>query len=228
MDRTVIATLVVTDGRDKLLQQTIASFTEQVHGEIIERWIYDDSGDRRTREWIADTFPDWTLINHPTGQRQGFSGAIRTAWAALRNESIADWIFHLEQDFTFNGSVDLGDFQNVLDKRPNLAQMALLRQAWNADEIAAGGVIQQRPEEYVTHMDRDGHIWLEHDLFFTTNPSLYRRSLIEMFDWPEGDRSEGRFGIQLRDAGYRFAFWGARDDAPRVHHIGEIRLGKGY
>lgn len=224
----VIGVLAICDGRNDLLVETITSFEQMVTGPIIERWIYDDSGNRDTREWIAHTFPDWTLINHPSGERQGFSGAIRTAWAALREESIADWVFHVEGDFLFNRPIDLEDLQNILTKRPNLAQIALVRQAWNREEIEAGGVVQVRPDDFVTHLDGDGRVWLEHDLFFTTNPSLYRRNLFELFDWPEGASSEGRFTMELRRAGFHFAYWGAKDDPPAVHHIGFTRVGTGY
>jgi len=224
----MICVLVITDGRTNLLRRTIESFNEMVTGEIIEFFIYDDSGNRKVREGIAKNHPEFTLINHPTGERQGFAGAVRTAWDALRRESIADYVFHLEQDFTFNRPIDLGDLHNILVKRPSLAQVALLRQAWNPDEIAAGGLIQVRPDDYVTHLDRDDRHWLEHDLFFTTNPSLYRRSLIDMFDWPAGPESEGRFGMKLREAGFHFAYWGAKDDPPAVHHIGAHRAGEGY
>jgi glycosyltransferase involved in cell wall biosynthesis len=224
----VIACIVFTDGRTNLLRRTLASFETQVSGQIVERWIYDDSGDRRVREAIARNHPEFSLINHPSGERQGFAGAIRTAWDALRSESIADYVFHLEDDFTFNRPVNLDDFENILTKRPNLAQIALLRQAWNPDEIEAGGLIEMRPDEYVTHLDGDGRCWLEHDLFFTTNPSLYRRSLIEMFDWPAGPESEGRFGLELRKHGFRFAYWGSKDDEPAVHHIGSHRAGSLY
>lgn len=224
----MIAVIVFTDGRTNLLRRTIESFEANVTGEIVERWIYDDSGNRKQRELIAKMFPQWTLINHPTGERQGFAGAVRTGWDALRNYSIADWVFHLEDDFTFNRPVDLDDLQNVMVKRPILAQIALLRQAWNPDEVAAGGLLEMNPDAYIPHLDRDGREWLEHDMFFTTNPSLYRKSLIEMFDWPAGPESEGRFGLKLREAGYRYAYWGARDDGPLVHHIGEHRSGGGY
>lgn len=224
----MIAILVISDGRATYLRRTIESLREQVSGDIVERWIYDDSGERKVRESVAKDYPDFTLINHPSGKRQGFAGAVRTAWDALRSESIADWVLHVEQDFTWNRPVDLADLQNVMTKRPNLAQIAMLRQAWNSQEIEAGGLIETNPDCYIPHLDGQGREWLEHDLFFTTNPSLYRRSLIDMFDWPEGLESEGRFGIKLKEAGFRFAFWGARDDGPLVHHIGDERTGTGY
>lgn len=224
----MIAVVVFTDGRTNLLRRTLTSFAEQVDGPIVERWIYDDSGNPRVREAIMRNHPDYTLIEHPSGERQGFAGAVRTAWDMLRRESIADYIFHLEDDFTFNRPVNLDDFQNILAKRPNLCQVACLRQPWNPIEIEAGGVIDANPEAFISHLDRDGRNWLEQDLFFTTNPSLYRRSLIDMFDWPAGPESEGRFTAKVREAGYRFAYWGARDDGPLVHHIGAHRHGTDY
>ena len=224
----MIGVLLITDGRTNLLRRTIDSLEACVSGEIVERWIYDDSGNREQRELITAMFPQYTLINHPSGERQGFAGAIRTAWDALRHESIADWIFTTEDDFIWNRPVDLADLQNVMVKRPNLAQVAMLRQAWNAEEIEAGGLLELNPDAYISHLDADGREWLEHELFYTTNPSLIRKSLIEMFDWPAGPESEGRFGLKLLEHGFRFAYWGARDDGPLVHHIGEHRSGKGY
>ena len=74
---------------------------------------------------------------------------------------------------------------------------------------------------------RHFHSFLEHDLFFTTNPSLYRRSLLDN-QWPEGPQSEGRFTGWMRDLGYRFAYLGEGSDPPWVHHIGDERAGKDY
>ena len=97
----------------------------------------------------------------------------------------------------------------VLASEPYLAQMALRRQPWNAEERAAGGIVEQHPEDFYDRWTGQ-HEWLEHRRFFTTNPCLYRRQLLE-HGWPEGTESEGHFSIQLRDLGYSFGYWGARD-----------------
>jgi hypothetical protein len=222
----VIAALVVTDGRHDYLQQAVASFEEKVSGPIVERWMHDDTGDRKYRSRLAEEFPDWTQFNG--GERQGFAGAIRTSWDMLKRESIAEYIFHLEADFTFNRPVDLTRLTEVLAKRPALAQMAFRRQPWNAEEAAAGGIVEQHPEDFSTCMDAVDNVWLEHTRFFTTNPCIYRSSLTEMFDWPAGPNSEGRFGIKLREAGFNFGYWGPREDPPWVEHIGHDRAGVGY
>ncbi len=234
-----IALLVMTDGRDGLLERTIASARENLLGNITERWIHDDGGGPLHSAYLDHQYPDYEQIcmnaNFQT-PRRGFGGAIDAAWRHLARYSTADYVFHLEDDFTFNRPVDLDAMASVLSSRPMLAQMALRRQAWNDSERAAGGVIEQNPEAYQQYVCRDlGRLeWLEHDLFFTTNPCLYPRrgaghgQWTVLDPWPSGPESEGRYGIRLREAGYLFGFWGRREDAPWVHHIGDARAGHGY
>lgn len=222
----MIALLVITDGRTEYITRTIASAGGNLDGPISERWIYDDSGDAAHLAWLYQTFPRFRIIHHVEG-RQGFGGAIREAWEALRAFSGAEFVFHLEDDFVFNRPVPLEDMIEILDENPRLAQVALRRQAWNSAEKAAGGVVETNPDAYT---EVGGHFtsFLEHDLFFTTNPSLYSRRLIEQHDWPTGEKSEGVFTAQLREACRTFAYLGERTDPPWVHHIGDERTGTGY
>jgi hypothetical protein len=225
----MIALLVITDGRREHLAETLASADAMLEGPISERWIYDDSGDPANHEWILSIAPDFELITHPAG-RQGFGGAIRTAWSAIDSLSRASYIFHLEDDFTFNRPVPLDDMAWTLGGRRHLAQLALRRQPWND---AAGGIVEMHPDDYhefhVQRGERD-LAWLEHRRNFTTNPSLYRRRLTVDHPWPTGQHSEGRFGIDLlaEHPGYRFGYWGARDSGEWVTHNGAVRNGTGY
>lgn len=240
----MIALMVITDGRRDCIIQTVASARTNLHGPITYRVIYDDSGDEQHRRWLAETFPDFDVIHHPLG-RQGFGGAIRTAWTHLAGRP-EPYVFHLEDDFTFNRPVDLTPMTATLEVVPHLVQLALRRQPWNDAERAAGGIIEQHPGDYtdewsIVAMDRPEHPieagtvfmhrvdWLEHRRFFTTNPSLYRRALIAE-GWPDVDHSEGHFTHQLlRDhPDWRFGFWGARDSGEWVTHIGHERVGIGY
>lgn len=228
-----IALLVVTDGRDDYLAHCLASANVHLRGPITERWIFDDTGDAAYRGRLVERYPNMDHING--GPRQGFGGAIRSAWATLAEQSAADWVFHLEQDFVFTRDVDLADLVDVLDEHPHLTQMALQRQSWNAEEHAAGGVVQRHPQAYRPARDGRGRDWLEHRLFFTTNPSLYRMSLCRL-GWPEGDRSEGVFSLRLLQSGspdvpgpaVRFGYWGDLTGGAWVEHIGHMRVGHGY
>lgn len=215
----------MTDGRVDCLTETIESARDHLVGEVTAKVIHDDTGDESHRDYLRGAFPDFEVIGQPT--RQGFGGAIRSAWANLQSRHERS-VFHLEDDFTFNEPVDLGLMQRVLDRNPQLVQLALRRQPWNDDERAAGGIVEQHPDDYVDCSDGVSH-WLEHRRFFTTNPSIYRRSLCTE-GWPEGDNSEGRFGIDLirRHPDWRFAFWGTRNSGEWCEHVGLERVGTGY
>jgi hypothetical protein len=215
----------MTDGRDTV-HDAIASARAKVCDvdEVVARKIiHDDSGNPEHRSALADQYRDFDVIG---GDRVGFGGAIARAWAHVVGLPI-DWVFHLEDDFVLNREVDLDDMALVLDGRPHLHQMALRRQPWNPEEAAAGGIVEQHPDDYVDHTDGLNH-WLEHRRFFTTNPSLYRRSLCRR-DWPTGPHSEGHFSIDLfRDPAATCGFWGARNSGEWVTHIGHERVGTGY
>jgi hypothetical protein len=122
---------------------------------------------------------------------------------------------------------------DILDLHPEIVQLALRRQPWNRTEIDAGGVVEVNPEAYVDAAGRvDGRMqqWLEHRLFWTTNPSLFQRDLLNQFEWPMVEHSEGIFTRQvLADSPInRFGYWGDRDSGEWVRHIGEHRVGTGY
>lgn len=227
-----IALLVMTDGRDDLLARTLASANSALVGPLSRLVIHDDTGDLVHRGHLREILHD-AHLKHPSCEviggpdRRGFGGAYANAWTYMAGLDV-DFVFGLEDDFTFNRLVDLAAMAGVLDEHPNLVQLALRRQPWNAEERAAGGIVEQHPDDYTDRADRHGHEWLEHRKFFTTNPSLYRRSLCER-GWPQVEFSEGTFTHQLlADPAVKFAFWGARGSGEAVTHIGVERAGVGY
>jgi hypothetical protein len=196
-----IALLLISDGREEPLARCLASIEAMVPA--VDRLVHVDDADHRL----------------------GFAGAIAEGWRRVL-ETDADHVFHVEQDFEFREPVDLDGMAALLKRRPYLAQVALLRQPWNAAERAAGGIFQQHPSDYV-EVEDEWAVWVEHRRFFTTNPSLYRRDLMRR-GWPLVPHSEGMFTHALvRDPAVRFAFWGAKADPPRVHHLAD-RVGHGY
>lgn len=240
----MIALLVMTDGRLDCIDRAIPSALEHLQGQITRRIIHDDSGEPDYRAWLRARFGGlgFEVIYHPAG-RQGFGGAYRNAWRFL-TQCQEPFVFSTEDDFTFNRLVPLDGMVRVLEDNPHLAQLALRRQPWNDQERAAGGIVEQHPGDFVeclsnqleSHFAPRGQLglvpyiptWLEHRRFWTTNPSLFRRSLC-LQEWPDAEHSEGVFTHQLlEDPDLRFAFWGARDSGEWVHHIGNERVGTGY
>ncbi len=213
-----IAILLMTDGRRQYIHQTIASAAALLDGPITEYWMHDDSGDEANRHWLHEQFPSFTQIGR--GPRRGFGGAYSLAWKTLAANSQADFVLGLEDDFTFNREVPLEDMAKILEENPHMYQMALRRQPWNNEEKAAGGIIERWPNDFEEIRQGD-LVWLEHRRWFTTNPSLYRRSLLNR-NWPTTKDAEGHFGIQLflDDPKARCGFWGAKTDSPWCEHIG--------
>lgn len=199
-----VALLLISDGRDEYRERTIASAKEMVPE------------------------PDFFIEVKDPDHELGFDGAIRKGWRRVITETDAEFVFHLEADFTFNRPVPIADMAAVLKARPYLVQLALRRQPWNNQEKAAGGVVEMHPDDY-TEADLNGWRWLEHIRNFTTNPSLYPRAVCE-YGWPAGPQSEGRFGIELRknNPELRFAYWGHANSGEACEHIGHHRTGTGY
>lgn len=152
----------------------------------------------------------------------GFAGAIQRAW----DQVACDYIVHIEADFTFNARVPVHDMIDVLKDDRNLVQLVLKRQSWNADEIKAGGIVEEHPDDY-TEVHNGDVIYTTHRRFFSTNPCVYAtRWTCE--GWPQVPGSEGIFTHRLlEDPDVRFGFWGGKFDEPLVHHIGQ-REGTGY
>ena len=226
-----IALLVMTDGRRECIARTIPEFLFSLDRPdlVSELVIHDDSGDPDYSGWLVDEFGPLGFRVHATPGRSGFGGAIRSAWTHLRATSSARFVFYLEDDFVPRRTVPLAEMMSVLLAEPELVQLALRRQPWNEHERAAGGIVEQHPDAYHERTDTAGRAWLEHRLFFTTNPSLYRMALVLDEEWPDGAQSEGRFSHHLLgDDRIRFGFYGARDSGEWVEHIGAERVGTGY
>lgn len=219
----MIALLVMTDGRRDCIERTIPEALWNLRGSITRRVIHDDSGDPTYRAWLQERFPTFEVIGRE--HRHGFGGAIQHAWRHV-SQLEEPYVFHLEDDFLINRPVELAAMADVLRAWPHLTQLALLRQAVNDQERAAGGVIEQHPHDYALIRWR-GYAWRQHRRHWTTNPSLYRRSLC-VGGWPDGPESEGRFGVDLFAEHPQLcaAYWG--DSGEWARHIGDVRAGNGY
>lgn len=123
-----------------------------------------------------------------------------------------DFAFWLEEDFILHDA-PIDDMARILTANPDLANIILKRQPWGSVEVAAGGYIECFPDAYE---DCDG--FLKHQRFFSLNPSLIPRRVIDM-GW---GGSEGDMTTLCVEAGMSFAVYGARHDGPRVTHIGEV------
>jgi hypothetical protein len=227
-----VCILVITDGRKDCMSKMMASwyrdakFNSRKTGSY--RILIDDSGDLDYFLWLRHNFQDKfdQIVHHKA--RMGFGATIIDAWSKIPVG--CNFVLHLEDDFILNRPVVIEDMVDILKAYPRAAQIALYRQPWNAEEIAAGGFYKQYPDLYHDNIAIANGI--EYPVVvqtrnFTTNPCLYPRTIME-HGWPEGEHSEGHFGIKLLSKGYHFLYMGSLKDDPWVTHIGQSRIGTGY
>jgi len=221
----VITLLVFTDGRPHIWK-TLPVFENRITGPIQHRFIINDEQDPAYDSKLHGVFGNgpykYKVITWP--QRMGFCGSIGRAWKILPEDT--DYVMHFEDDFYINRNIDLRDFIEVLQAHPKLAQMAMLRQPWNEEEKACGGVIQKHPDWYIDH-EYAGHKFCVGRVCFTTNPCLYPFWVTKRGYLPPPE-CEGHFGLALVRDGYEFGYWGLKSDPPLVEHIGYGRRGTGY
>ncbi len=217
----VLSMIMMTDGRKEYISKAIPSALTMLKGSISRYLLFDDSADPEYQDWIRENFPLFELICNE--ERRGLAGATQAVWDYLKNVE-TDYVIHLEDDFTFNEVIPLDEMIEVLETHPYLYEMSLLRQPWWQWEVAAGGIIQANPDAY-TQKEK----WVEHRQYFTTNPCIYRKSLIYL-GWPNHEGSESTFyrSIIENDPNAQFGIWGRKEDKPRVFHIGDLRIGTQY
>jgi len=217
----MVTLLVMTNGRKDYLLQELSTL-HLLRGPFSRMLIHDDSGDVEYGKWLVSLGYEVFQTKQPSG----FTKAMISAWEQLKKDD-NEWVFHLEDDFIFTSVIPVDDMIKIMNEHDDLAQLALLRQPLGGRELQKGGIIQSHPERYTDCSDGQLH-WVEHQVNFTCNPTLYRKRLIHGFPWPVVKDSERSYGPMLYAAGLKCAYFGTSLDAPRVQHIGEIRVGFGH
>lgn len=217
----MVTLLIMTNGRKECLLRELSTL-HLLRGSFSRILIHDDSCDAAYGTWLKSLGYE---VFH-TQQRLGFTKAMISAWDQLKKDD-NEWVFHLEDDFLFTSSVSVDEMIQILSEHDDLAQLALLRQPIGGREKHKGGIIQSHPERYTECTDGKRY-WIEHQVNFTCNPSLYRKRLIYDFPWPNVKNSERHYGPMLYAAGLKCAYLGRLIDPPRVEHIGEVRIGFGH
>ena len=209
-----VSLVVITDGRQSCIEQTIDRFNEVIDYDFFEKLIINDSADPRYHNFLVKRFSEFTVISHE--QRRGLAGAVQSAWASVNSES--DYVFHLEDDFLFNQSINIQDLITLLESNTYLVQMALVRAPVNPPEEEVGGFVFQHISDY---LQKDK--FFEHGRLFTLNPCIYPMSTVEI-GWPDhGGESEFTSKVHSINNNYRFGFYGDIYDKPLVTHIGGKR-----
>jgi hypothetical protein len=221
-----VGAVVITNGRRDCIVRTIPSLEAMV-GPFADRLICDDSGDPEYVRWLTATFPAWRVRAHP---HLGHGPAVRFAIAEAAKMD-TEWVFWCEDDVEFARRVDTAAIVRVMEATPHLKQMSIKRQSWFPLEKAAGPTVIDRfdPKLFVERQSPEGP-WISHRTFYTLNPHLVSRALLQVIRWPAVPNSENAFGARLfRDPRPICGIWGSKADDPWVlHQENAVRVGTGY
>lgn len=194
-------TLIIRDhGRWEYLTRCLESIDREIGLEFFDRRILSEDGH-------TVDFDDFECLSTGTA-RQGLTANLAQAWGALGPDD--EWVFDVESDFVIEHA-PLTEMAETLDAFPNIANMVLLRQPWNQEEIRAGSVLKTR-RFLLTDMGG----WLQHEAGFWLNPYVAHSGLLRRLS-PD---VEAGLTNQTRRMGLTYGYWGGRDDAPRCWHIG--------
>jgi len=212
---------IIDNKRPDLLDQTIKSLESNLDYNFFEKVIIDDSGDAGYSRELNDIYGDrYTIWSHRVNM--GLSGSIMSLWL-LAKEHDVDYVWHQEGDFTFNHCIDLELLKNILKQKPKLAQVALKRQPVNGDEASVGGFMEQKPDTYTEYSSEFlGAVWVEHRNFFTLNPCLYPRWVVDL-GWQNGWGEAEFSNLLFSDESVTCAFLHGVDHGPIVNHTGNYR-----
>lgn len=208
----MIALCVISDGRYEYLEQALDSIRANFEPFDYTIFVDDSANDPAATRSSFDC-----SIFHP--ERRGLAASVQSAWLEATRVG-ADFLFHAEEDFTYNGPVDVDRMANCLRRLPHLCQLVLKRQPWSPEEIAAGGQMETNPTAYTERITSCGR-FTEHRTLFSLNPSLIPRRVFAM-GWPSGNEA-GMTEVLNASPGNRFAYWGGKADPPRCTHIGARR-----
>lgn len=203
------ALVLITAGRRKYLTKTLESFAAMCDHDFSDRVCVDDSGDAEFAAWLDDELDGWTVLHHP--RNLGLPAAIDTAWTWVACETDAEWVFHLEEDWTFSAPVDV---PAMVDRclSADLDQLVLYRQPWSPAEVVGGGYLHSA--KVYDRVEDD--LWLTSQMF-SFNPCVYPSDVCIEPGGFEADVTarfdgEGRFGVLT-----------GPDEAPLCWHIGVER-----
>lgn len=210
--------LIFHDGRNEYLTETLASFKKNVSfPEKPYHILLVDNPTETQEDYTAlkKKFKIDKVVINP--ERLGIFGNVQKGWSLIPKET--KYIFHLENDFTFNEPISVEEMQRPLDVNKHIYQVALLRQAWYQNEIKRGGIYQALGR--FANINVAGVDLVSHRHYFTHNPCLYRTDIVQQL--PNYNEYSFIQYLIKKDTAGMCCYLGKKTDSPKVHHIGEIK-----
>jgi len=220
-----ITILFFTTSRYEYLIPMLKSFHENVNfGDMeVTKILIDDYPLRRkvsVLERLVKEFNIDKLVLNETNL--GYSSSWKKGWDMISNDT--DYIWHQEDDFTFNKKVNVFDMINTLETSPiELTQLVLKRQIWFSkgdfiDKIENGKVGEQ--------INFGNNKIVIHRYYFNSNPCIYPRWILDE-DYEHNPQEHLTVAHLNKKYPNKYsAMYGGALDEPFIEHIGEYNQGK--
>lgn len=218
-----IVVLVINDGRNDYLEQTLKSFKKNVvmppEAEVFTLLI-DDMPEGRNENEIQDIVKKYEINKAILNEENlGINAVVQLAWQAI-SVLKPDYIFHQENDFVYNHTIDVQRMISALECNQRIGQVALRRQPWFEDELKANTLYKDL--NYYRAVNIAGHELVFQKEYFTHNPCIYRaKHAVQIHGYNEYAYAK----YLLKNGIMTFAYMGKLDTPPHVTHIGYIKKG---
>uniref|UniRef100_A0A6C0CJ30 Glycosyltransferase 2-like domain-containing protein n=1 Tax=viral metagenome TaxID=1070528 RepID=A0A6C0CJ30_9ZZZZ len=224
MDTPKVTVIFFSTNRLQYLLPTLDSFDRQVDftNTTTYKILCDDypkDRDPKIFEMIQQRYSIDELILHQ--KNKGQSETWKELWSKIPKDT--DYVFQMEDDFTFNTSIKITDLIDILKADPYAIQIALKRNVWYPkndfiDKINSGVV----GNEVVLN----GTPVIKHQTYFNANPNMCPVWVTQETYPHNPQESVIIHHLVQKDPKYYSAILGKRDDPPHVTHIGEVMQGK--
>lgn len=219
---------ILGNGRKPYLERTIHSWEMNLIGKPKHQIIFDDSGDEEYRAYLNKKFGNRYVIVPIGDKPMGQVYAINFIYKYLKDVD-ADYIFELEEDWVLFRKLDISKLINILEQDENITQVRVPRTITSTHDMKYGSTISFQLNEptakhrFVSHKDGGWYEVRGRLYFWSHNPSIYRKSMIN-HTYPESGATdhEYTFGIQLfnENKKYKAAYYASNMYDAYIEHIG--------
>ena len=220
-----IAVLFFTTSRYEYLIPMMESFHEKIDfGDYeVYKILTDDYPARRQVDILENLVEKYNIDKLVLNEKNiGYGLSWKNAWSLVPDD--IDYIWHQEDDFTFDSTINVADMVETFNTCPvGLTQVCIKRQIWFQsndfiDKIEKG--------VYGTQINFGNRKVVIHQIYFNANPCIYPRWVIEE-DY-KYDPQEHTIVRELREKypNKYSAMYGGALDKPLTRHIGDYTQGK--
>ena len=210
-----LAFAVLTDGRAERIERSFPTWTKNLDLHRFNiKIIFDSSGDDKYAEYLSRYDMDIVKLG-----KQDLANAFNRMFKYLSQLDF-DYLLLFEDDFSVPEYINISDLLYVLEYA-ELDQLTLVRQPYYPFEIEAGSLMNLIKSRIpIIERTYNGYTWIEHNAFWTNNPSLITKRVFDV-EYPiEFHQCEINFFSRLKQIypEIKTAYYGAIGDTPRVIH----------